>query len=110
MDHPWVSDNVDRVLLKIVGLTGGGGGGAEKVADLWEHCSYVARSQSLPDIRVYEVIKGNSPGSKPKVLHRNMLLPFTGLPCLRTHTPEMEKKVQKRKDQEAVNRVEVQEP
>ena len=73
----------DRVLVKNVGLRG-----KQKLADLWEHCPYVVRSQPVPSIPVFEVVKENSPGSKPRVLHRNMLLPFTGLPCPRTHTPE----------------------
>ena len=73
----------DRVLVKNVGLRG-----KQKMADLWEHCPYVVRSQPVPAIPVFEVVKENSPGSKPRVLHRNMLMPFTGLPCPRTHTPE----------------------
>ena len=53
----------------------------------------------MPAIPVYEVVKENTPGSKPRVLHRNMLLPFTGLPCPRTHIQEKEKPEKKRIDQ-----------
>ena len=38
-----------------------------------------------------------------------MLLPFTGLPCPRTRTPEKDKKVEKQQDLEDNNRVEVEE-
>ena len=85
----------DRVLVKNVGLRG-----KQKLADMWEHCPYVVKSQPVPAIPVYEVVKENAPSSKPRVLHHNMLLPFTGLPCPRTHTPEKEKPEQKGKDQE----------
>ena len=94
----------DRVLVKNVGIRG-----KQKLADLWEHCPYVIKSQPMSDIPVYEVVKENYPGSKPRVLHRNMLLPFTGLPCPWTHTPEKDKKVQKQQDLEDNNRVEVEE-
>ena len=47
------------------------------------------------DIPVYEVVKGNTLKPKPRTLHRNMLLPFLGLPCLWTHTP-----IKARKDQQ----------
>ena len=69
---------------------------------MWEHCPYVVKSQPVPAIPVYEVVKENTPGSKPRVLHRNMLLPFTGLPCLRTHAPEKAKPEKKRIDQDDI--------
>ena len=75
----------DRVLVKNVGLRG-----KQKLADLWEHCPYMVKSQPVPAIPVYEVVKENSPGSKTRVLHRNMLLPFSGLSCPGTHTPDRE--------------------
>ena len=87
----------DRVLVKNVGLRD-----KQKLADLWEHCPYVVKSQPVPAISVYEVVKENSPGSKPRVLHRNMLLPFSGLPCPRTHTPDKEKPDKKKTEQEDV--------
>ena len=84
----------DRVLVKNVGLRG-----RQKLADMWEHFPYVFKSQPVPAIPVYEVFKENTAGSKPRVLHCNMLLPFTELPCPRTHTPEKEKPEKKRIDQ-----------
>ena len=42
----------DRVLVKNVGLHG-----KQKLADLWEHCPYVVKSQPVPAIPVYEVYK-----------------------------------------------------
>ena len=59
--------------------------GKHKLADFWEHCPYVAIGQPVLDIPVYEEVKENTP--KPRTLHGNMLLPFTGLPCPRTHIP-----------------------
>ena len=94
----------DRVLVKNVGLRS-----AQKLADLWEHCPYVVKSQPVPAIPVYELVKEISPGSKPRVLHRNMLLPFSGLPCPWTHTQDKEKPDNKKAEQEDV-RVETPEP
>ena len=71
-----------QVLVKNVGLRG-----RQKLTDMWEHCPYVVKRQCLPAIPVYE----NASGSKPRVLHCDMLLTFTGLPCQRAHTPEKEK-------------------
>ena len=87
----------DRVLVKIVCLRG-----KQKLAHLWEHCPYVMKSQPVPAIPVYEVVKENSPGCKPRVLHRNMLLPFSALPCPRTHMPEKEKPDKKKREKEDV--------
>ena len=53
--------------------------GKHKLADLWEADPYIIRSQPIPDVPVFRVEKENSPG-KFKLLHRNMLLPFHGLP------------------------------
>lgn len=77
----------DRVLVKNVGIKG-----KQKLADLWKHCVYKVKKQPIPAIPVYEVVRENAPGSKPRVLHRYMLLPFFGLPFTRTHAPEKEKK------------------
>ena len=84
----------DHVLVKNVGLRR-----RQKLADMWEHCPYVVKSQPVPAIPVYEVVKENTPCSKQRVLHCNMLLPFTGLPCLRTHFQRREKPEKKRLDQ-----------
>ena len=64
----------DRVLIKNIGLTG-----RQKLADKWQKQPYVVKKQPIPDIPIYEVEKENS-SAKPKLLHRNMLLPFIGLP------------------------------
>ncbi|MCG8033934.1 MAG: DDE-type integrase/transposase/recombinase, partial [Candidatus Thiodiazotropha taylori] len=64
----------DRVLVKKVGIKG-----KHKLADIWETNTYIVTSQPMPDIPVYLVKEENS-SSKPKLLHRNMLLPFNGLP------------------------------
>ena len=58
----------DRVLVKNVGLRD-----KQKLADMWENCPYMVKRQPVPAIPVYEVVKETSPGSKPRVLHRNML-------------------------------------
>ena len=65
----------DRVLVKKVGIKG-----KHKLADIWESNPYIIQSQPMPDVPVYLVKKENST-SKPRTLHRNMLLPFKGLPC-----------------------------
>ena len=49
--------------------------GKHKLADLWEAGPYIIRSQ--PEMPVLRVEKENSTG---KYTHRNMLLPFHGLP------------------------------
>ena len=58
-----------------------------KIGVIWEHCPYVVTGKPAPDIPVYDVVKENARNSKKRTLHRNMLLPFTGLPCPRTHKP-----------------------
>ena len=64
----------DRVLVKKVGIKG-----KHKLADIWEPYTYVVVKQPMPDIPVFSVQKEGS-NAKPKLLHRNMLLPFYGLP------------------------------
>ena len=54
--------------------------GTHKLADLLEHCPYVVIGQPVLDIPVNEVVKENAHKPKTQALHRNMLLPFTGLP------------------------------
>ena len=93
----------DRVLVEKKGHRG-----KHKLADLWEHCPYVVTGQPVPDIPVYEVVKENARNSKPRTLHRNMLLPFTGLPCPRTHKPTKQRK-EKHASSEAVAEVETSE-
>ena len=95
----------DRVLMEKKGHKG-----KHKLADLWEHCPYVVIGQPVLDIPVYEVVKENTHKPKPRTLHRNMLLPFTGLPCPRTHTPTKARKDQQhRKEREELEIAETQE-
>ena len=75
----------DRVLVKKVGIQG-----KHKLADLWESKTYIVSSQPMPDIPVYEV-KEENVNSKPKLLHRNMLLPFNYLPVIEESKQEPEK-------------------
>ena len=64
----------DRVLVRNVSLKG-----RQKLADIWDKYPYIVKSQPINDIPVYEVQGENSP-SKTRLLHRNMLLHFSGLP------------------------------
>ena len=64
----------DKVLVKKVGFKG-----KHKLADIWEPCTYVVLSQIMPDIPVFHVRKEGST-TKPRLLDRNMLLPFNGIP------------------------------
>ena len=66
----------DWVLVRNVGLRG-----KQKLADQWEHDTYIVKRQPISEIPVFEVVKENS---KEKKIHRNMLLPFMGLPCPQT--------------------------
>ena len=66
----------DYVLVRHVGLHG-----KHKLAGRWEHKPYIVREQPNPDIHVYTVQEEGS-RKKPRTLHRNLLLPFMGLPCL----------------------------
>ena len=51
------------------------------MADIWEHSPYIVKRQPIEGIPVYEVYKETSSHPKMRLLHRNMLLPFMGLPC-----------------------------
>ena len=73
----------DRVLVKNVGLRG-----KQKLADRWERQPYIILSQPSPDIPVFTVKLENSRSKKIRTLHRNLLLPFMGLPLKHTHTTE----------------------
>ena len=59
--------------------------GRHKIVDIWEHWPFVVIGKPALDIPVYEAMMENAQTTKQRTLHRNMLLPFTGLPCLRTH-------------------------
>ena len=85
----------DRVLVEKKGHKG-----KHKIGDIWEHCPYVVTGKPAPDIPLYDVVKENARNSKTRTLHRNMLLPFTGLPCPRTH-----KSAQKKREKEKVEEV-----
>ena len=63
----------DRVLVRVTGLKG-----THKLADRWSEEVYTVISQPNAEIPVYEVKMEKGRG-KPKVLHRNLLLP---IPCL----------------------------
>ena len=64
----------DRVLIRKVGLKG-----KNKLADRWDKDIYVVVRQSNLDSPVYEVKKEHG-RDVVKTLHRNLLLPFMGLP------------------------------
>lgn len=79
----------DRVLVKNLSLRG-----KQKLADRWERQPYIILSQPNPDIPVYKVKPENSRSRRIRTLHRNLLLPFMGLPVKRTrviHDPTPEK-------------------
>ena len=64
----------DRVLVRKVGVQG-----QQKHKDIWESRPYIVKRKIAPDIPVYEVhMEGTN--KKTRTLHRNMLLPFHGLP------------------------------
>ena len=46
-----------------------------------EHKPYIVREQPNPDIPVY-IVQTEGSRKKLRTLHRNLLLPFMGLPCL----------------------------
>ena len=52
----------------------------QKLADKWQKQPYIVTSQPISNIPLYEVQRENG-HSKPKLLRRNMLLPFVGIPC-----------------------------
>ena len=82
-----------------------------KIADIWEHCPYVVVGQPVPDIPIFEVVKEHARNMKPRTLHRNMLLPFTGLPCPRTCTqpPTRAKKKQPLADADREEEIQLEE-
>ena len=57
------------------------------LADIWDREPYIVKCQPVADIPVYEVQLENS-RKKSKLLHRNMLVPFNGLPVPRELRPE----------------------
>ena len=63
----------DRVLLRNVGLKG-----KNNLADRWSKDIFIAQSQPNPDVPVFVVKKEHGRGCK--TVHRNLLLPFMGLP------------------------------
>ena len=65
----------DRVLIRKVGLKG-----RNKLADKWNKDPYVIVSQPDPNIPVFQVKKESD--NTTKVLHRNMLLPFSVIPSV----------------------------
>ena len=72
----------DRVLIRKVGLKG-----KQKLADIWDRDPYYVKCQPVADIPVYEVQLENS-RKKSKLLQRNMLLPFNGLPVPKELRPD----------------------
>jgi hypothetical protein len=64
----------DRVLVRNVGIRG-----KAKLADRWEKNVYVVVSQPTSDIPIFEVKREHGKG-KHRLLHRNLLLPLTGIP------------------------------
>ncbi len=65
----------DRVLVRNVGIRG-----KHKLADRWEKDPYIVQRIPNPDVPVYEVQKESVRGPV-RTLHRNLLLPFTSIPC-----------------------------
>ena len=66
----------DRVLVRNKGIRG-----KQKLANIWEHSPYIVKRQPIDGIPVFEVYKETASKPKTRLLHRNMLLPFMGLPC-----------------------------
>ena len=68
--------------------------GNQKICDEWEHRAYIIDRQPIAGISLYDVHKENDPTNEIRTLHRNMVLPFMGLPSeiqnenpdTRTHT------------------------
>ena len=65
----------DLVLVRNVGIRG-----KNKLADRWEHEPYLVLEQPNEDIPVYRVQRTDTRSKKTRLLHRNLLLPFMGLP------------------------------
>ena len=76
----------DRVLVEKLGIKG-----KHKIADIWEAEPYIIVDQPIPDIPVFSVKREDGQGRLRK-LHRNQLLPFTGLPApaVEEDSPESE--------------------
>ena len=71
----------DRVLVRNVGLKG-----KNKLADRWSKDTYVVIDKPYSDLPIFQVcIETND--EKPKLLHRNMLLPVVGLPVQEPRPP-----------------------
>lgn len=87
----------DRVLVRNVGLRG-----KQKLADQWEHSPYIVKRQPIQDVPVFEVYKENAHCPKTRLLHRNMLLPFMGLPCQDCCSNTEHKKKEKKPAKEVV--------
>lgn len=66
----------DIVLVKNVGLRG-----KQKLADRWNRHPYVVIDQPIENIPVFTVKREYGRG-RPKLLHRNLLLPFSTIPPL----------------------------
>lgn len=64
----------DCVLVRHDGIRG-----KNKLADRWEKDVYIVVDQSNPDIPVYDV-KREHDSNQIRILHRNLLLPFMGIP------------------------------
>ena len=65
----------DLVLVKNIGLSV-----KRRIADIWEHKSYVVVSQPNRDVPVHDVKDTSTRARKTRLLHRILLLPFMGLP------------------------------
>ena len=66
----------DRVLIRNVGLKG-----KHKLADKWDKYTYIVIDMPDKNIPVYKVQKESGDASV-KILHRNMMLPFSAIPCI----------------------------
>lgn len=72
----------DRVLVRNVGIRG-----KAKLADRWERDVHLVVAQPTPGIPIYEVRREHGK-SKSRLLHRNLLLPFTGIPLQKPVVPK----------------------
>jgi hypothetical protein len=57
--------------------------GKHKLADKWGRDVYIVVEQPNPDVPVFLVKKEHGRGN-PRTVHRNLLLPFSGLPLKNT--------------------------
>ena len=64
------------MLVRNVGIRG-----KHKLADRWEHKPYIVKDKPNPYIPVF-VVQDEGSRKKPRILHRNLLLPFMGLHCM----------------------------